>query len=77
MSVAGKGEGQKAYRVLKIDELVRQADAGGIERYYLYTIRTRSGVTLTVDGSEADFKADKMGPVLAERATEADKIMSL
>lgn len=77
MGATGKSEGQKPYRVLRIDELVRQAEAGGIERYYRFTIRTRAGITLSVDGSESDFKADTMGPALLAKAAEADKIMSL
>jgi len=63
------------YKVLRIDELIRPADTGGVERYYRHTIKTRGGVRLTVDIDEKDFTADKAGPILAKRAAEADKIL--
>ena len=31
------------YKVLKIDELTRVSDAGGIEHYYRHTIKTKGG----------------------------------
>ena len=65
------------YKVLKIDELSRISDTGGIERYYRHTIKTRGGTVLTVDISEKDFTPTKADPVLTQRATEADKILSL
>lgn len=70
-------EGQKPYRVLKIDELSRVGDMGAIERYYRHTIKTRGGTTLTVDINEGDFTADKAGPILERKAIEADKILAL
>jgi len=70
-------EGQKPYRVLKIDELTRISDAGGIERYYRHSIKTRGGITLTVDIDASDFTAEKAGPILEKRAVEADKILAL
>uniref|UniRef100_A0A6M3LV71 Uncharacterized protein n=1 Tax=viral metagenome TaxID=1070528 RepID=A0A6M3LV71_9ZZZZ len=68
---------EKAYKVLKIDELSRVGDAGGIERYYRHTIRTRGGTVLRVDINEEDFTAEKAAPILSAKATEADKIKSL
>jgi len=65
------------YKVLKIDELVRPGEAGGIERYYRHQIKTKKGVILTVDISEADFTAEKAGPILSGKAKEADAILSL
>ena len=67
----------REYRVLKIDELSRLSDTGGIERYYRHTIKSRGGVTLTVDISERDFSVEKAGPLLKARAVEADKILAL
>lgn len=77
MTTERKTEGQKPYRVLKIDELTRVSDLGGIEKYYRHTIRTRGGVVLTVDIDEDNFTPDKAGPILEKRAVEADKIMLL
>lgn len=70
-------EDQKPYRVLKIDELSRISDTQGIEHYYRHSIKTRGGTVLSVDISEADFTAEKAGPILAKRASEADKILAL
>ena len=68
---------ERAYKVLKIDELVRPSDTDGVERYYRHTIKTRGGTRLTVDINEKDFTEDKAAPILEKRATEADKILSL
>ena len=65
------------YKVLKIDELVRPSDRGGVERYYRHTIKTSGGTTLTVDIDPADFTAAKAAPILAKRAIEADKVLGL
>lgn len=67
----------KAYKVLKIDEMSRLGDAGGVEKYYRHQIKTKGGVVLTVNIDEADFTAEKAGPILLARAEEADKIMKL
>lgn len=65
------------YKVLQIDELTRVSDTAGIEHYYRHTIKTKGGTVLTVDISEEDFTAEKAAPILAKRATEADKILAL
>ena len=65
------------YKVLKIDELIRVADTGGIEKWYRHQIRTLGGVVLSVEIAEKDFTAEKAAVILAARATEADKIMAL
>ena len=65
------------YKVLKIDELVRPGETGGIERYYRHTIKTKGGVRLTVDVGEKDFTAEKAAPILLARAQEADKVLKL
>ena len=65
------------YKVLKIDELSRVADTGGIERYYRHKIKTAGGVVLTIDISEKDFTGAKAAPILLKRAVEADKILAL
>ncbi len=67
----------QAYKVLKIDELSRVGDAGGIERYYRHTIRTRGGTVLRVDINEDDFTPEKAAPILEAKATAADKIKGL
>jgi len=65
------------YKVLKIDELTRMSDVKGIEKYYRHQIKTKGGVVLTVDIDEQDFTAEKAAPILAQKATEADKILKL
>lgn len=77
MNNPAKVEGQKAYTVLKIDELSRLADMGGIEHYYRHSIKTRGGIVLTVNIDERDFTAEKVAPILKQRASEADKILEL
>ncbi len=67
----------KAYKVIKIDELSRVGDAGGIERYYRHTIKTRGGTVLRVDINEEDFTPEKAAPILEAKATAADKIKAL
>ena len=66
-----------AYKVLKIDEMTRMAEMGGIEHYFRHTIKTKGGTVLTVDISEKDFTAEKAAPILEEKAAKADKILSL
>jgi len=65
------------YKVLKIDELTRVSDTGGIEHYYRHQIKTKGGVVLTVDISEKDFTAEKAAPILLKKAQQADKILAL
>lgn len=68
---------ERAFKVLKIDEMIRIKDEGGIEKYYRHQIKTRGGTVLTVDIDEADFTPEKAAPILASKAVEADKIKSL
>jgi len=72
-----KAEGQKPFKVLKIDELTKLTDMGGVERYYRHTIKTRGGTTLTIDIDERDFTAEKANAILSKKAIEADKILTL
>lgn len=65
------------YKVLKIDEMTRMAEAGGVEHYYRHQIKTRGGVILTVDIDEKDFTPEKAAPILLAAATKADKILAL
>jgi len=67
----------KQYQVLRITEMSRVGEAGGIERFYRHQVKTMGGVVLTVDISEKDFTAEKAAPVLLQRATEADRILAL
>ena len=77
MSPGQSPEGQKPYKVLKIDELTRLSETGGVERYYRHQIKSRAGVIISVDIDERNFTAEKAGPLLSQRATEADKILNL
>jgi len=67
----------KAYKVLKIDELSRVRDAGGVEKYYRHQIKTKGGIVLTVDIDEEDFTTEKAAPILEAKAVNADKIKAL
>lgn len=68
---------QPLYKVLKIDELTRMAEGGGVEKHYRHQIKTKGGVILTVEIPEKDFTAEKAAPILEKRAAEADKILAL
>ena len=68
---------EKAFKVLRIDEMTRVGDAGGIERFYRHQIKTKGGVVLTVDVDEKNFTAENAKPILQEKAAEADKILAL
>ena len=65
------------YKVLKIDEMSRVAELGGVEHFYRHSIRTKGGVGLTVDISEKDFTEEKTAPILLKKAQTADKILAL
>lgn len=65
------------YKVLSIDEMVRPGEVGGIEKFYRHRIKTKGGVVLTVDISEANFTEEKAGPILLKKAQAADKILTL
>ncbi len=64
------------YKVIKIDELTRLSDTGGIEHYYRHTIRTKGGVVISVDISEKDFTPEKAAPILSKKAQNADSILA-
>ena len=65
------------YTVLKIDEMTRVDEVKGIVHTYRHTIKTKGGVVLTVEIDEKNFSAEKAAPILAKKAAEADKILSL
>lgn len=65
------------YKVLKIDELVRPGEAGGIERFYRHQVKTARGIVLTVDVEEKDFTPEKAATILKATAVNADKVLTL
>lgn len=65
------------YKVLKIDEMTRISEVGGVERYYRHQIKTKGSVILTIDIDEKNFTAEKAAPILLKRAKEADAILAL
>ncbi len=67
----------QGYEVLKILEMPDMGEDGKFRKVYRHTIRTKGGTLLTVDITEADFTPEKAAPILAKRATEADKILAL
>ena len=72
-----KAEGQKPFKVLKVDELTRLTDMGGVESYYRVTFRTRGGTTLTTEVSQRDYTPDKVNKILTDLAVNSDKILTL
>lgn len=68
---------EKAYKVLKIDELTRMSETRGIEKYYRHQIKTKGSIILTVDIGEEDFTPEKADVILTKQATNADKIKAL
>lgn len=67
----------EAYKVLRIDEMTRVSDTGAIEHTYRHTIKTASGVVLTVEIDEKNFTPEKAAPILLKKAQAADKILAL
>lgn len=67
----------KPFRVLKIDEMTKVAEAGGIERFYRHQIKTKGGVIMTVDIAAEDFAPERAEPILTKAAENADKIKAL
>jgi len=66
---------ERAYKVLKIDEMVRADPLIGLSKYYRYTIMTRGGVRLTVDVDEKDSTEEKATPILTKRAEQIDRTL--
>lgn len=67
----------KAYTVLKIDELQRVDDLKGMVPYYRHTIMTKGGTRLRIDIDQGDFTPDKVAPILEAAARNADGILKL
>jgi len=65
------------YKVLKIDELMKPGEAGGIDKYYRHQIKTKGGLILSVNISESNFTPEKASPILLKAATNADKVLAL
>lgn len=65
------------YKVLKIDEMVKAGEVGGVEKYYRHQIKTKGGIILSIDIDAVDFTAEKAAPILLAKAQEADKILKL
>jgi len=65
------------YEVLKIDEIARPGEVGGIEKYYRHQLKTKGGVVLTLEIPEKDFTPEKAAPILLAAAQNADKIKAL
>ena len=76
MTEEQKASGKKPYKVLRIDELSKLADGGGIVAYYRCQIKTTGGVVLSVNLDKEDFKPDKAEKIFTEKAIEADKILA-
>lgn len=66
-----------AYEVLAIDEVTRPDDLRGIKQVYRYTVKSKGGVRFTIELDDPDPTAEKVGPVLAAKAAEFDKILKL
>ena len=68
---------EKPYSVLKITQMVRPGEVGGVEKYYRHQIKTKGGTVLSVDIDEGDFTPEKADPILTAAAQNADKILKL
>lgn len=67
----------KEYKVLRITELTRASETGGVEQYYRHLIKTTGGVVLTVNINQAAWTDDVAAPILQKAAINADKILNL
>lgn len=65
------------YSVIKIDEMVRPGEVGGVEKFYRHQLKTKGRTVLTVDVDEKDFTPEKAAPILLAAAQNADKIKAL
>jgi len=65
------------YKVLKIDEMSRISETGGVEKFYRHQLKTKGGVILTVDVGKDDFTPEKAAVLLTAAAKNADAILSL
>lgn len=65
------------YKVLKITEMVRPGEVGGVVKFYRHQIKTKGGVILSVDIGEDDFTEEKAAPILAAKAVNADNVLKL
>lgn len=65
------------YEVLKIDEMTRISDVGGVEKYYRHQVKTKGGIVFTIDLSEPATTPEKAAPRILKRAIELDKILAL
>lgn len=65
------------YTVLKIDEMTKPSEIGGVETYYRHSILTKGKTRLTVDIDKENFTPEKSAPILLAAALNADKIKAL
>lgn len=68
---------QKIYKVLKIDQMARPRDEGGIEMHYRIQYRTKGGVVATTEIAEEDYTEEKVNTLLTKLAEKHDKILAL
>jgi len=71
------GQTQKAYEVLRVDEMTRVAELGGIEHYYRHIVKAKGGSVFTVDIDDKTYWDEKAGPILLKKAQIADRALSL
>ena len=65
------------YKVLKIDEVTRPDDVQGVKLLYRYRVKSKGGVTFTLEIDDPDPTSEKVAPILAAKASEFDKILKL
>ena len=66
------------YKVLAIDQLTRRSDTRGVEPYFRIMIKTKGGVTRSVDVDEDVYQDEKkVTALLLKEALHADKIKGL
>ena len=77
MTTQTKGEEQKPYKVLKIDEMTRVGELGRVEYFGRVTFKTKKGVTWHVDIPGENVTPELAAPVVEKKAKELDAVMSL
>ena len=69
--------GDKAFKVLWIDQLTRAGDTGGIEHYNRVKFKTKGGLIRTIEIEETDLTDAKVSAILTKEAQRVDSVLGL
>lgn len=67
----------KPFMVLDVSQRVREADAGGVEKYYRIQYKTKGGVVDFANFSEDEYTEENVVATLTKLAQKHDKIRAL